>query len=62
MAFYQIPSEAITSVTFGLKASRERTDTVKTIIRGTESYNHINLYQAKMCNENYNLRIEPIDA
>ena len=61
MAFYQIPSDAIVSVTFGLKCSVQQIETVRDILKSRNEYQHIKLYRSKMCNENYDLKIEPIN-
>ena len=62
LAFYQIPSDAIVSVTFGLRASEANINSVKAKVRDSESYRHVKIYQSKMCNEQYDLIIQPIDA
>jgi len=60
MAFYQIPHEAILSVTIGLKSSRDQINKIKLILASNERYAHIELFQAKMCNESYDVIIEPM--
>ena len=62
LAFYQIPSDAIVSVIFGIRASKVNINGVKAKVRNLKIYGHVKLYQSKMCNEKYDLVIQSIDV
>ncbi|MGH1462752.1 MAG: DUF2971 domain-containing protein [Neptuniibacter sp.] len=60
MAFYQVPSDAIVSVIFGLKSDDKSIRNLENGLKEKEEYQHIKCYRAKMCNESYDLIIEPL--
>ncbi|KAF0806047.1 hypothetical protein A6D6_01865 [Alcanivorax xiamenensis] len=62
LAFYQVPGDAIVSVIFGIRASEDNINRVKAKVRDSRIYRNVKLYQSKMCSEQYNLFIQPIDA
>ena len=62
MAFYQVPSEAITSVIFGLKCPDQKVRGTVGFLKLRKEYKHVKLYKAKMCNESYDLKIDSINV
>ncbi len=58
MAFYEIPSDAILSVTFGLKACEDAEKRVIEKISEGEELEHIDIYKARMDTDSFDLIID----
>lgn len=58
---YEVPSDAIISITFGLRVSKDEVQRIMKKMHDLRCYNHVEFYQAKMSNETYDLIIEPIN-
>ncbi|RDE18963.1 DUF2971 domain-containing protein [Motiliproteus coralliicola] len=61
MALYRVPPDAIVSVTFGVKVPDDTIEELRSNIIDNEIYKHVKLYQAKMCNEKFDLIVHSID-